>query len=170
MSDPDLDPDLDSESGPIPIPNPSNPIAWLIYKLAENTGVVVQTVEEALYDEAVHSALVDAKTWGEFRQLLPRGEWIRSGGAAGTSSGGKTSRATARNAGRKRHTVAGISSPLRLQPVQYAPSASACASPASNECNALCAGPQARRPTTSAATRPMRIQRRTRLARSLRRD
>jgi hypothetical protein len=89
----------------------------------------------------------------------PRGEWIRRGGAAGRFSGGRTSSAIACSAGRKRHTVAGISSPPRLQPVQYEPSASACESPASNECKAPCAGPQASNPTTSATTRPTSNQR-----------
>jgi hypothetical protein len=37
--------------------------------------VVFESVEQALYDEAVHGALAEAQTWGEFRRMLPAGEW-----------------------------------------------------------------------------------------------
>jgi hypothetical protein len=48
---------------------------WLVYKFAGNGGLVFQSVHDALYDEAVHGALEEARTWGEFRRLLPAGEW-----------------------------------------------------------------------------------------------
>ena len=48
---------------------------WLVYKYAANGGLVFQRVADAVYDEALHGALSEAKTWGEFRRLLPEGEW-----------------------------------------------------------------------------------------------
>ena len=66
-----------SDSEYVPGANPTNPFGWLVYKLVENGGVVVQTVEDAMYDHAVNVAIEEAKTWGEFRRLLPGGEWIK---------------------------------------------------------------------------------------------
>ena len=51
------------------------PGEWLVYHCVGNGGVVFDTVEGALYADAVHGALEEAKTWGEFRRLLPAGEW-----------------------------------------------------------------------------------------------
>jgi hypothetical protein len=51
------------------------PVGWLVYKLAANGGVVFDSVKHALVDEAVNGALAEAQTWGEFRKMLPAGEW-----------------------------------------------------------------------------------------------
>jgi hypothetical protein len=51
------------------------PVGWLVYKLAANGGVVFDSIEQALYAEAVNGALAEAQTWGEFRKMLPPGEW-----------------------------------------------------------------------------------------------
>ena len=51
------------------------PVVWLVYSLAGNGGAVFDTVDHAIYADAVHGALQEAKTWGEFRRLLPEGEW-----------------------------------------------------------------------------------------------
>ena len=53
----------------------AEPVAWLVYKFAANGGVVFDTVEQAIYDETVQGALAEAKTWGELRRFLPKGEW-----------------------------------------------------------------------------------------------
>ena len=53
----------------------AEPVAWLVYKFAANGGVVFDTVEQAIYDETVHGALAEAKTWDELRRFLPEGEW-----------------------------------------------------------------------------------------------
>jgi hypothetical protein len=51
------------------------PVGWLVYKFAANGGVVFDSAEQAVYDEAVQGALAEAQTWGEFRRMLPAGEW-----------------------------------------------------------------------------------------------
>ena len=48
---------------------------WLVVKEAGNGGLVVQSVRDALHEEAIIGALDEAKTYGEFRRLLPEGEW-----------------------------------------------------------------------------------------------
>ena len=50
-------------------------VSWLVYGFDWHGNVVFQTVEQAIFDDAVHGALAEAKTWGEFRRLLPEGEW-----------------------------------------------------------------------------------------------
>ena len=48
---------------------------WLVIKYAANDGLVVQYVEDAIYQDAINGAILEAKTYGEFRRLLPDGEW-----------------------------------------------------------------------------------------------
>ena len=48
---------------------------WLVVKYAANDGLVVQSVEDAIYQDAIQGAIEEAKTYGEFRRLLPEGEW-----------------------------------------------------------------------------------------------
>ena len=48
---------------------------WLVVKYAGNGGLVVQSVEDAIYQDAIQGAIEEAKTYGEFRRLLPEGEW-----------------------------------------------------------------------------------------------
>ena len=54
---------------------PEAPEGWLVYHEVGNGGLVFDTVENALYAEALSGALEEAKTWGEFRRMLPAGEW-----------------------------------------------------------------------------------------------
>jgi hypothetical protein len=71
----------DSASAPSPVPfqpdpsqlvpNPAQPIDWLVVKYCANGGLCVDTVPSALYDEQVHGALEEAKTLGEFWLMLP---------------------------------------------------------------------------------------------------
>ena len=53
----------------------AEPVSWLVYGFDFPGGVVFQTVEQAIFDDTVHDALAEAKTWGEFRRFLPEGEW-----------------------------------------------------------------------------------------------
>jgi hypothetical protein len=48
---------------------------WLVVKYAANEGLVVQCVEDAIYQDAIIGAIAEAQTYGEFRRLLPDGEW-----------------------------------------------------------------------------------------------
>lgn len=74
----------DSASAPSPIPsqpdsvelvpNPAQPIEWLVVKYCANGGLCVDTVTSALYDEQVHGALEEAQTLGEFWRMLPAQE------------------------------------------------------------------------------------------------
>jgi hypothetical protein len=51
--------------------NPRGPLGWLVIKYCANGGLSIDTVEGALYDEQVHSALAESKTLGEFWLALP---------------------------------------------------------------------------------------------------
>ena len=50
-------------------------LGWLVYRAHPNGGAVFAEVSEAICLDAIHQALSDAQTWGEFRRLLPEGEW-----------------------------------------------------------------------------------------------
>lgn len=62
-----------SRSEPVP-PEPGSE-GSLVVKYAANGGLVVQFMDDALYAEAIQGAIAEAKTYGEFRRLLPKGEW-----------------------------------------------------------------------------------------------
>lgn len=59
---------------PRPVTDADSP-GWLVVKYATNGGLVVQFVEEAMYQDAIVGAIDEAKTYGELRRLLPEGEW-----------------------------------------------------------------------------------------------
>lgn len=47
----------------------------LVYRTHPNGGLVVAPRSIAVRVDNIHRALANAKTWGEFRMLLPPGEW-----------------------------------------------------------------------------------------------
>lgn len=47
----------------------------LVYRTHPNGGLVVVPREVARRTDNIHRALTNAKTWGEFRIMLPPGEW-----------------------------------------------------------------------------------------------
>ena len=51
---------------------------WLVFNVVEHGDrheLVIRTADQAIHDHQVYTALEDSKTWGEFRRLLPEGEW-----------------------------------------------------------------------------------------------
>jgi hypothetical protein len=72
---PSVPPRPSSSDAPDSSSHAPEPVGWLVFKFAANGGVVVDSVERALRDEAVHGALSEAQTWGDFRRMLPLGEW-----------------------------------------------------------------------------------------------
>jgi hypothetical protein len=48
---------------------------WLVYQAHANGGAVFASAEDAIRSEAIHGALEESKTWGEFKSRLPEGEW-----------------------------------------------------------------------------------------------
>lgn len=49
----------------------------LLYRDHPNGGAVFAEKAVALRIDAIHRALDKAKTWGEFRRMLPKGEWAK---------------------------------------------------------------------------------------------
>lgn len=47
----------------------------LVYRTHPNGGLVIVPREIAVHSDRIHRALTNARTWGEFRILLPPGEW-----------------------------------------------------------------------------------------------
>ena len=47
----------------------------LVYRVLSDTAVVFATRADAEHVSAINRALFEAETWGEFRRLLPGGEW-----------------------------------------------------------------------------------------------
>ena len=66
-----------SRSAPNDVETPvvSQPILWLVYKVDAERGALFAFAETAMRSHAIQCALSDARTWGEFRRLLPAGEW-----------------------------------------------------------------------------------------------
>mgnify|MGYP003344104048 CR=1 FL=1 len=51
---------------------------WLVLSPVPHLDeVVIRTAADAIHDHQVHVALNTGQTWGEFRALLPTGEWDR---------------------------------------------------------------------------------------------
>lgn len=71
-------PALSGDNGTGPS-SPKSPEAgsagWLVVKYAANEALVVQDAADAVYQEAIIGALTEARTYGEFRRMLPAGEW-----------------------------------------------------------------------------------------------
>jgi hypothetical protein len=47
----------------------------LLYRISHNGGAVFAEKTVAHRIDAIQRALSEAKTWGEFRRMLPKGEW-----------------------------------------------------------------------------------------------
>jgi hypothetical protein len=47
----------------------------IVYRIHPNGGVVFAFKSKAIYVSQIYKALSEAATWGEFRKLLPDGEW-----------------------------------------------------------------------------------------------
>jgi hypothetical protein len=47
----------------------------LLYRISHNGGAVFAEKSVAHRIDAIHPALSEAKTWREFRRMLPKGEW-----------------------------------------------------------------------------------------------
>jgi hypothetical protein len=47
----------------------------IIYRVHPNGGAVFALKSEAVYVDQIYRALSGAVTWGQFREMLPKGEW-----------------------------------------------------------------------------------------------
>ena len=63
-----------------PTTNPAviAPNRWVVYRQVPGLDLFVfASVDIAVHEDAIYSAMRAASTWGEFRRLLPAGEWAR---------------------------------------------------------------------------------------------
>jgi hypothetical protein len=64
----------DNQASKFSWPKIAQPLHWLVYRRVGDV-VVFSSADLAVHLDAIYRALNEARTWGEFREALPPGEW-----------------------------------------------------------------------------------------------